>query len=221
GAIKIAWQTLTQPVFDRWTHRLGFGERTGIDLPGELPGRLLPFKDWSGTSIMNIPVGEGVAVTPLQMAALYAAIANHGVWERPQVLDRIAGSRPPRLHPKRLFSTATARQLTGMLEKVVESGTGVEADVPGYTEAGKTGTTQKIDPKTGRYCGGTDGVCQYQSSFVGFAPARHPRVVVLVMVDEPQGAYYGAAVAGRASRELAARALRVLDVPPDDTKPAT
>jgi cell division protein FtsI/penicillin-binding protein 2 len=213
GAITIAKDVLGQTEFSRWIHRLGFGRRTGIDLPGEEPGYVLPLDQWSGTSIINMPIGIGVAVTPMQMASLYAAIADGGVWHEPHVLDRIAGERKPRVPTRRLLSRSTSSALVGMLQQVVLDGTGLQAQIPGYTVAGKTGTTQKVDPKTHTYCGG--GVCEYDASFVGFVPAHHPRAVILVLVDSPQGDYYGGDVAAPAFREIGAKVLQVLGVRPD------
>jgi cell division protein FtsI (penicillin-binding protein 3)/stage V sporulation protein D (sporulation-specific penicillin-binding protein) len=207
GAITIGLNVITPPVFSQWMHRLGFGKRTGVDLPGEATGSVLPFDEWSGASIMNMPIGVGVAVTPLQMAAFYAGIADGGLWRQPHILERIDGRGAPRRKTRRLFAPETNASLVKMLEP--------SAQIPGYSVAGKTGTTQKIDPKTHSYCGSPGARCEYHASFVGFVPARHPRAVVLVMVDEPQGQYYGAVVAAPAFKEIAATTLQVLRVPPD------
>ena len=215
GTITIAEQRLGARRFDSWTHRLGFGRLTGVDLPGEAPGAVLPLDQWSGTSILNIPIGEGIAVTPLQMAALYAGIADGGVWHEPHVVDRVLGGATPHVDTRRMFPAGVDNELVAMLRRVVEVGTGQEARIPGYSVAGKTGTTQKVDPKTGKYCGQTGKVCQYDSSFVGFVPAHHPRLVVLVVVDEPHGGYYGGVVAVPAFNQIATDALQTLGVPPD------
>jgi len=195
----------------KWIDRLGFGARTGIDLPGETAGAVLPYNRWSGTSILNIPIGYGTAVTPIQLASLYATIANGGIAVRPHLAARV-GDRPP-IQPKakRLLPERVAKQLTQMLIGVVqEDGTGHQAAIPGYTVAGKTGTTKKIDPD------GTYSDSRYVAWFVGFAPASHPKVVTLVMVDEPQGdRYYGGEVAAPAFAELTSRALLALGVQRD------
>jgi cell division protein FtsI (penicillin-binding protein 3) len=220
GTIEIAEQKLTSPGRDlgnllaEWIDRLGFGKLTGVDLPGEAGGAVLPFHAWSGTSILNMPIGEGVAVTPLQMASLYAAIANKGEWIQPHVLDHVHGGPSPKLKKRQLFSPQTSASLVAMLRQVVADGTGLNAQIQGYSVAGKTGTTQKVDPKTHSYCGG-DGHCEYDASFVGFVPAKHPRAVVLVVVDEPQGDYYGGDVAAPAFREIATGVLQHFDVPED------
>ncbi len=194
----------------KWIRRFGFGQKTGVDLAGEIPGSVLPASQWSGTSILNVPIGQGIAVTPLQLATMYATIANGGVRATPHVVDRVDGRPVTQATGTRVVSARVAGQLTAMLEHVVsERGTGARAAIPGYTVAGKTGTAQKIDPRTGRYSD-TD----YGAWFVGFAPARAPRVVVLVMIDDPTGAsHQGGAVAAPVFSQLAGRALSVLGVP--------
>ena len=220
GTIEIAERELTSPGRDygnllaTWIDRLGFGKLTGVDLPGEAGGAVRPFHDWSGTSILNMPIGEGVAVTPLQMASLYGAIANKGEWIQPHVLDHVHGGPSPKLKHRQLFLHSTTASLVTMLRQVVADGTGLNAQIAGYSVAGKTGTTQKVDPKTHSYCGG-DGHCEYDASFVGFVPAKNPRAVVLVVVDEPQGDYYGGDVAAPAFREIATGVLQHFDVPQD------
>ena len=170
GTILIAKDELGQTRLANWIDRLGFGVRTGVDLPGEQPGTVRPLADWSGTSILNIPIGEGIAVTPLQLAAVYAAVANDGVWREPHVAGRIGAQGRPDYRRKRIFSRAVNRQLQAMLLNAVETGTGTLAQIPGYNVAGKTGTTQKIDPETGEYCG-TE--CGYRLVVRGLR-ARHP-----------------------------------------------
>jgi cell division protein FtsI/penicillin-binding protein 2 len=215
GTVTIARTKLGQTTLSRWINRLGFGKDTGVDLPGEDPGAVLPLSKWSGTSILSFPIGEGVLVTPLQMASLYAAIADGGVWHAPHVTGTVNGV--PRAAPKghRLYAAATAHELSKMLQLVVTdtTGTGTQAKVPGYTVAGKTGTTPKLNSK-GQYDGLHAG---YMSSFVGYLPANHPRAVILVLVDSPHGrSYYGGDVAAPAFREVAASAMQALGVTPDD-----
>jgi cell division protein FtsI (penicillin-binding protein 3) len=215
GTVTIARTRLGGVELSKWINRLGFGKKTGIDLPGEFSGEVLPYAKWSGTSILSFPIGEGVLVTPLQMASLYGAIADGGEWHEPHVLAAVDGHpvKAPKAH--RLYNAATARELSTMLGQVVTDsvGTGTQAKVPGYTVAGKTGTAPKLNSK-GVYDGATAG---YMSSFVGYIPARHPRAVILVLVDSPHGySFFGGDVAAPAFREVAATAMNALGVPPDD-----
>ena len=219
GTITIAEKRLGQTRLQRWIKALGFGRRTGVDLPGELPGRVLPDDKWYGTAILNVPIGEGIAVTPLQMAALYASVANGGMWIQPHVTAAIGGKPVTGLTRRQLVSSHVARELRGMLTDVVDYGTGTFAHIQGYSVAGKTGTTPKFDAKHGNYCDPYKGHCEYQTSFVGFAPAKHPRFVALVMVDEPhsdnQYDLEGGYVAAPAFRSIAQGILQVLQIKPD------
>jgi len=191
-----------------WISRFGFGHKTGIDFPGESAGIVVPPEKWSGSTIGNVPIGHGIAVTPVQMAAAYAAIANHGVWTQPHLVERI-GSARPHVRRRRIVTGRVARQLTEMLRDVVIEGTGTKAEVPGYQVAGKTGTAAKPNP-----WGGYSST-RYIASFVGFVPASKPRLVILVTVDEPKGAIYGGMVAAPAFQEIAKFDLQYLEVPPD------
>ena len=188
--------------FDAWVRRFGFGRPTGADIPGEGTG-LVPRPDhYSGASIGNLPIGQGLAVTPIQMAAAYEAIANDGVVHRPHV---IATTPAP---ARRVIRPSTARQVAHMLEGVLgPGGTAPEAKIPGYVLAGKTGTAQK--PIPGGY-----SQFKYFASFIGFAPARRPRLLVAVMVDEPNGSIYGGTVAAPAFQKIASFALPYLKIPP-------
>ncbi len=208
GIAKLAYEHLSGPggkdvVLARWIDRFGFGQPTGIDLPGEVGGIVTPYKEWSGTTPLNIPIGHGIATTPLQIAQLYATIANGGVAIRPHVVTRIEGQGPVEAERERIMPARAARQLARMLEGVVsDNGTGAAAEIPGYSVAGKTGTTKKLDED------GTYSKRRYLSWFVGFAPVEDPRVVTLVMVDEPEGdLFYGGDVAGPAFSKLTERAL--------------
>jgi cell division protein FtsI/penicillin-binding protein 2 len=188
--------------FDKWVRKFGFGSSTGIDLPGEEAGIVPRPKQYSGSSIGNLPIGQGLAVTPMQMAAAYEAIANNGVIHRPHVIKGAsAGGR-------RVIAPKTAHQVATMLEGVLgPGGTAEEAKVDGYTLAGKTGTAQKaID--------GGYSKDKFVASFIGFAPARDPRLLVAVMVDEPQGMIYGGQVAGPAFEKIVSFALPYLRIPP-------
>ena len=214
GTVTIAGE-LGADALAGWVTRFGFGRRTGIDFPGESPGMALPLSQWSGSTIGTVPIGQGIAVTPIQMATAYAAIGNHGVLRAPYLVDRVgsSGTKRPRAH--RIVSKATATRLMAMLRSVVVEGTGTEAAIPGYTVAGKTGTAAK--PENGRY------VAKYVASFVGLVPAAKPRFAILVAVDEPHGAIWGGVVAAPAFARIAQFVLQYLEVPPDapETKPGT
>ncbi|MFL5944322.1 MAG: peptidoglycan D,D-transpeptidase FtsI family protein [Gaiellaceae bacterium] len=208
GAIKLA-ELLGRTRLSAWISRFGFGRTTGIDFPGESPGIVLPPEKWSGSTIGNVPIGQGIAVTPVQMAAAYAAIANRGIWSRPHLVDHVAGGGRPSLYRRRLVSPRTADELMLMLKDVVAEGTGQYAAMPGYQVAGKTGTAQKPDSHGGY------AADRYVASFVGIVPASRPRLVVLVTVDEPQGAIWGGVVAAPAFQQIARFDLQWLEVPPD------
>jgi cell division protein FtsI (penicillin-binding protein 3) len=200
GTVRLA-ELLGRTRLETWIERFGFGRKTGIDFPGETRG-ILPFY-WSGSTIGTLPIGHGIAVTPVQMAAAYAAVANGGVWIRPRLLaDRPAKRR-------QVISRGVSDQLMSMLRDVVIEGTGQEAEVEGYQVAGKTGTAAKPDPRGGY------SNSRYVASFVGVVPASAPKLVVLVTVDEPHGAYWGGTVAAPAFQEIARFALQYLEIPPD------
>jgi cell division protein FtsI (penicillin-binding protein 3) len=222
GTITIDEKRIGQTNLQKRIQRDGFGTKTGVDLPGEEPGRVLPRSQWYGTAILNVPIGEGIAVTPLQMAALYGAIANNGTWIQPHVTESINHKLVTGWKKRQLVSPAVAKELRGMLTGVVTGGTGEAAQIPGYTVAGKTGTTPKYNAKNGTYCDpNVNAKCQYQTSFVGFAPARHPRFVALVMVDQPQSKnggqdlLEGGTVAAPVFKTIAQGILQVLQIPPD------
>jgi cell division protein FtsI (penicillin-binding protein 3) len=202
GTITLA-ELLGRSRLETWIERFGFGLRTGIDFPGETSG-ILPFY-WSGSTIGTLPIGHGIAVTPVQMASAYGAVANGGVWLRP----RLVADRP--VKRRRVMSRRVANQLMSMLRDVVIEGTGTEAEVEGYQVAGKTGTAAKPDPDGGY------STSRYVASFVGVVPASAPRLVVMVTVDEPRGAIWGGVVAAPAFQQIANFALQYLEVPPDAT----
>jgi cell division protein FtsI/penicillin-binding protein 2 len=208
GVVTLA-QQLQRDGITEWIRRFGFGRKTGIDFPGESRGIVLPPEKWSGSTIGNVPIGQGIAVTPVQMAAAYGAIANDGVWLQPHLVDRLEKSDRVEPQSHRVLSEETSHELTKMLRGVVRDGSGTTAQIPGYRVAGKTGTAAKPEP-TGGY---SDS--RYVASFVGFAPASRPRLVVLVTVDEPRGAIWGGVVAGPAFAEIAQFALQYLEIPPD------
>ena len=208
GAITLA-ELLGKDRLASWIERFGFGRKTGIDFPGESPGIVLPADRWSGSTIGNVPIGQGIAVTPVQMASAYAAVANRGIWSRPHLVDHVDGGGRPSLHRRRLVSRPIAAELMGMLKDVVAEGTGMYAAIPGYQVAGKTGTAQKPDAHGGY------SADRYVASFVGIVPASRPRLVVLVAVDEPHGAIWGGVVAAPAFQQIARFDLQYLEVPPD------
>jgi cell division protein FtsI (penicillin-binding protein 3) len=209
GAILIG-QKLHAKRFDYWVRKFGFGKPTGVDLPGEESGIVLPLSHYSGSSMGNLPIGQGIAVTPIQMGAAYAAIANGGVLRPPHIVEAVGGV--PRKIPrgKRILSEATTASLRTMLEGVLgPGGTASGAAIKGYKLAGKTGTAQKVDPQGGY----SDSA--YVASFVGFAPAAKPKLLVTVMVDEPQGDIYGGSVAAPAWKKITSFALNYLQIAPD------
>jgi cell division protein FtsI/penicillin-binding protein 2 len=207
GAITIAERYLGETGLKKWMRRFGFGRRTGIDFPGESPGILPSY--WSGSTIGNVPIGQGVSVSSIQLASAYAAIANGGEWIEPHLVDHILGAGPPRLHRHRVLTPDIDYELRKMLQGVVsDQGTAQLAAIPGYTVAGKTGTAQKPGPHG--YIPGA-----YVATFVGMVPALHPRLVVLVSVDQPRGGIYGGIVAAPAFEQIASFDLQYLEVPPD------
>ncbi len=206
GTITIA-EKLGGPQLASWIDRFGFGKRTGVDFPGESPGMVLPYADWSGSTIGTVPIGQGIAVTPLQMVSAYAAIGNGGVVPPAHLIAKIGGKKVRHGKGRRIVSRHTADRMTAMFRDVVVEGTGTEAAIPGYTVAGKTGTANKAE--NGRY------VSKYVASFVGLVPARKPRLAILVMVDEPRGQIFGGVVAAPVFRDIARFALQYLEVPPD------
>jgi cell division protein FtsI/penicillin-binding protein 2 len=210
GAVKIGLE-LGRKRFDHWIHRFGFGRRTGVDLPGEERGQVLALDRYSGSSMGNLPIGQGLSVTPLQIAAAYGAIANGGIMRTPHVGAAVGGRRVRLGRGRRVISAATAASVRKMLEGVFAAGgTASEvAPIPGYKLAGKTGTANKIDRATGEY-----SKYRVVASFVGFAPADSPQVLVAVMVDEPQGSGFGGVVAAPAFGQIMNFALPYLGIPP-------
>jgi cell division protein FtsI (penicillin-binding protein 3) len=208
GAVKIA-QRMGAKSFDHWARTFGIGSKTGVDLPGEEQGLLLKESQYSGASIGNLPIGQGLAVTPLQMARAYSAIANGGTLLQPHIVRSVDGKPTTEPAGKRIISSQTAAQLRSMLKGVfAPGGTASEVSLPGYDLAGKTGTAQKIDRATGTYSD-----TRYVASFIGFAPANNPGVLISVMVDEPHGANAGGSVAAPAFGKIAAFTLPYLGIP--------
>lgn len=210
GTIQIGLK-LGGRLIDEYVRAFGFGTRTGLDFPGESRGIVLDPEEWSGSTIATIPIGQGIAVTPLQMITAYSVIANDGVWIEPKLLNstmrsggRIVGS-PPAAR-KRVLARRSARKMMKILTGVTTRGTGIEAQVPGYQVAGKTGTAQKPLP------GGGYGN-SYVASFAGFAPARDPAVIVMVVLDDPSP-IWGGSSAAPTFRTITEFALRHLGIPP-------
>jgi len=189
--------------FVKMIRALGFTEELGVDFPGEVDGQMLDPEDWSGTTIANVPIGQGIAASPLQLAAAYAAIANDGVLVQPHLAQDVVEP-----WSRDVVDPVVAGQLREMLRVTVADGTGSRAQVDGYVVAGKTGTAQKVS-EDGGYAAD-----RYVASFVGMVPAEDPQLVILVMVDEPLTEHLGAYVAAPAFAKIAEFALKRLGIPP-------
>jgi len=212
GTIRVGL-SLGQSRFYRYIRAFGFGERSGVELPGEGSGILRRPEQWSALSNAILSIGQELAVTPLQIAAATAAIANGGLLVTPRIVSRVVDGdgkevrRPARPEPRRVVSERTAAVLNEILKTVVSRGTGVNASLPEFVVAGKTGTAQKAS--RGGY-----SADRFVASFVGYVPADRPRLVILVVIDEPRGAHYGGTVAAPLFREIARTSLRYLGVSP-------
>ncbi len=221
GAIKLGLLVGDESMYD-YMKRLGFGSRTGIDLAGESPGILRPLSRWQPSSIGSLAMGQEIGVTPLQMAAAYCVLANDGLLVKPHLVRELrspegVATYQAKAETRRALKPETAAALRNMLEGVTLRGTARKAQLDGYTAAGKTGTAQKIDPKTRAY-----SATKYIGSFVGFAPVKNPAVVIIVVIDEPQGSYHGGDVAAPVFREIAEQILPDLSVTPDtEIRPGT
>jgi cell division protein FtsI (penicillin-binding protein 3) len=234
GAIQLALR-MNKESFYKYIRGFGFGQRTGIELPGETRGLVKPPSRWQPTTIGSIPMGQEVAVTPIQVAAMVSTIANGGMYLPPHVVmqttsDTVANGtlKAAAFHPEhelpnplpngahRVISEMTAAEMRQMMEGVVLYGTGTPAQLDGYSSAGKTGTAQKIDPRTHHY-----SKTNYIASFAGFAPVNNPAVTIVVVMDSPhKGSHFGTAASAPLFRELAQEILEYLGVPHDqDLKP--
>ncbi len=216
GSVKLGLRLGTERIY-KYAKLLGIGEKTGVDMPGEVSGWIRTPEAWSGTSIGAISIGQEVAVTPLQIIRAYSAIANGGYLVRPHVVSKIISPTGQVLASfkdneiQRVISQRTAEIFKDMLKTVTEEGgTGKGASVDGNIVAGKTGTAQMINPVTKGYSRE-----KYVSSFVGFVPADNPRIAMIVVIYEPKGAIYGGTVAAPVFREIANQALSYLGVPRD------
>jgi len=193
--------------FDRWIRRFGFGRPTGVQYPAEEQGLVLDLDEYSGSTLGNEAIGQGLSVTPMQMVAGYTAIANGGMLRPPQLIKQVGDEPIEEPKGRRVISPKVAAEVREMLEGVLApGGTASEISVPGYTLAGKTGTAEKAED-------GTYSTTKYVASFIGFAPAENPRLLAAVIVDEPQGEIYGGSVAAPAFGRIAEFALPYLGVP--------
>ncbi|MCP4406032.1 MAG: penicillin-binding protein 2, partial [bacterium] len=215
GATKISAQLGGQRFYD-YIRRFGFGELSGIDLPGEVTGKLREPKDWSNLSLQSLSIGQEISVTPLQITRAFAVIANGGVLYTPHVVKEIRkkdGTPVSRVEPtkaRRVISRKSAQFMREILNKVVDRGTGKRAAISGYRVAGKTGTAQKFNRASGDYSN-----TSLVTSFVGFAPADYPRVVISAIVDEPAMNEWGGTVSAPLFKRIAERILPYLDISPD------
>jgi cell division protein FtsI (penicillin-binding protein 3) len=214
GAIKFSTQTGSEHLF-RTLQNFGFGIKTGIDCPGESAGSLSSFKKWTKIDAGTISFGQGISVSALQLIAATSAIANKGIFMTPYVVQAITDNNGRLIKSfapskgRRVISEKTARTLTRIMQTVTtEGGTGVNAALEGYSVCGKTGTAQKIG-KNGGYENG-----KYVSSFVGFVPSEHPKVAILVVIDEPKGQHYGGTVAAPAFKNIAQKTLAYMNISP-------
>ncbi|MGZ5337349.1 MAG: peptidoglycan D,D-transpeptidase FtsI family protein [Solirubrobacterales bacterium] len=209
GAVKIGL-AVGADSFDRWIRAFGFGRATGVGYPGEEKGIVPARDDYSGSTMGNLPIGQGLAVTPMQMVEAYSAIANGGILRPPRILEQVGADPVAQKPGSRVITRRVSEQLRRMLEGVLEpGGTAASVSVPGYTLAGKTGTAQKVNDD------GTYSESRYVASFVGFAPARDPGLLVAVMVDEPKVVHVGAEVAAPAFGDIAQFALPYLGISPN------
>ncbi|MDK2823463.1 MAG: hypothetical protein PWQ67_599 [Clostridia bacterium] len=203
--------------FYKYLEGFGFGQKTGIELPGEATGILVPKSRAKDIDLATMSIGQANAVTPIQLIRAVAAIANDGWLMKPQLVKEIRdydGKLLKKIEPepvRQVISKNTSEELRAILETVVSEGTGKNAYLEGYKVAGKTGTAQKILP------GGGYSSNEYIASFIGFAPADHPRIAALVIVDSPQGVYYGGQVAAPVFKNVVLDTLRYLEVPPEIT----
>jgi len=220
GAIKIALR-LGEDRFYKYIRAYGFGQQTGIELPGETRGLTKPVSRWSKVSIAAISMGQEIGISPIQLAGLISTFANDGVWVAPRIVaGKVEPNSAPQsalqtvaFHPgasRRVISSYTAAEMRSMMQKVVLEGTGRKAILEGYTSAGKTGTAQKVDPATGAY-----SKTKYIGSFAGFAPLNNPQIVVAVILDSAVGLHQGGQVSAPVFRRVTQQVLEYLHTPHD------
>ncbi len=216
GAAKTGMALGDQRLY-RYLQAFGFGQKTEIDLPGEAGGLVKHPREWGRRSLASISMGQEIGVTPIQMVSAVAALANGGVLMKPYVVSEVRDAQGKSLRQflpqvkRRVVSPETARTVTSILEGVVTDGTGAKAAIPGFRVAGKTGTAQKIDPRTGAY-----STTLFVGSFVGFVPADNPRLAMIVVIDEPQGENWGGTVAAPVFRRVGEQVLNYLGVSSDE-----
>lgn len=216
GAAKTGMALGDQRLY-RYLQAFGFGQKTEIDLPGEVGGLVKHPREWGRRSLASISMGQEIGVTPIQMVSAVAALANGGVLMKPYVVSEVRDAQGKALRQilpqvkRRVVSPETARTVTSILEGVVTDGTGAKAAIPGFRVAGKTGTAQKIDPRTGAYSS-----TLFVGSFVGFVPADNPRLAMIVVIDEPQGEAWGGTIAAPVFRRVGEQVLNYLGVSSDE-----
>jgi len=208
GAVKIGIKMGKERLL-KWMDAFGFAKPTGVDFPGEVAGFVPPAKSWSGTSIANIPMGQGINVTPIQMAAAFSTVANNGVAVKPRLIAQVGETVYDDLEKRRVLPASVARDVRSMLATAVAEGTGTAAQILGYEVAGKTGTAEKPLPDGSGY-----SKTDYVASFIGMVPADHPRLVVLVAVDSPRTSHFGGVIAAPAVQKIMRFALQRLEIAP-------
>ena len=217
GAAKVGMALGDWRLYD-YLKEFGFGDKSDIDLPGEVSGLLRSPREWGRRSVASISMGQEIGVTPVQMVAAIGAIANGGLLMKPHVMSEIRNTKnlpiaqtKPQTR-RRVISAETAGTLTHIMEGVVTNGTGGKAAIPGYRVAGKTGTAQKIDPRTGAYSS-----TLLVGSFVGFVPAEDPQLAMIVVIDEPRGEGWGGVVAAPVFRKVGEQVLNYLGIPAEES----
>ena len=214
GAVQLGFR-IGKERFEKYIRLFGFGVNTEIELPGEARGLLRPSSEWPAITLANISMGQGIGVTPLQLATAVSAIANGGYRVKPHIVQQRPSNSlekvlyEPYQRRLRVLSSKTAAEMTEMLTGVVKKGTAKGSQLEGFSAAGKTGTAQKIDPN-GRY-----SHSRFIASFAGFAPTERPAIAIVVTIDEPHGKYYGGEVAAPVFRSIAEKSLRYLAISPD------
>jgi len=221
GAIKIALR-LGEELFYKYIRGFGFGQQTGIELPGETRGLARPLNRWSKVSIGAISMGQEIGITPVQLVAMVSTIANDGVWMAPRI---VAATTEPQGTPQtvlfqpgtqhRVLSPLVAAEMRQMMQGVVLHGTGRKAILEGYSSAGKTGTAQKVDPGSHSY-----SRTNYVASFVGFAPVNNPAIVIAVILDSPRALHQGGQVSAPVFQRIVQQVLAYLNIPHDVALPA-
>jgi len=215
GVIEVGIR-MDENVFAESIRNFGFGEETGIYLPGETPGLFRPVNEWSRLSIASLSIGQEISVTPLQLVMATAAIANNGILMKPLIIKETIDSEYNVVkhyqseQVRQVISPNTANTMINILQKVVDDGTGSRAKLENYSASGKTGTSQKFDFSLGRYSNK-----KFTSWFVGFTPSHDAEIAILVMLDEPKGSYYGGTVAAPVFQEIASKVLPYLSIPPE------